>query len=373
MYQVIPDKDNLESNLKEVMKSTPQYPLLGYTLIASLDSATEISHDDLLQIATPLGFGSVIPPQPEPPKIIQRAMTAFLKEVKSGEDDSIKLEDDSKALLRKIKTEDRDRIIFALVQEKTLLEHLGLDYLTDLRIFFVRGKPATKTTPEEAPTLVATMGDPRLVGKIDPLSYTPTAQEEEIRSAIQRWYDHYSRIYKSEELSRWINEIIEHPDYVGGKLMRSAGGVHLVLYDKREVIIRLKQLIEQDLPTTSGSSTSRLVHIPVINEPHSQAQVAETTHDAFMQKLEAFEKNLAPIIAANQTSVSIKPKWMEDRINQYTQLQDELKVYDMLLGVRRKEIEGRLERLSETARGLISAYAKAKNEKKVQPGSEEKG
>jgi hypothetical protein len=114
------------------------------------------------------------------------------------------------------------------------------------------------------------------------------------------------------------------------------------------------------------------VHIPVIIEPHSQAQVAETTHDAFMQKLEAFEKNLAPIIASNQTSVSIKPKWMEDRINQYTQLQDELKVYDMLLGVRRKEIEGRLERLSETARGLISAYAKAKNEKKAQPGSEGK-
>src|SRR6266700_442600 len=101
MYQVIPDEENFESNLKEVMESTSQYPLLGYTLIASLDSATEINHGDLLALATPLGFGSVIPPRPEPPKIIQRAMTAFLKEVKSGANDAIELEDDSKALLRK--------------------------------------------------------------------------------------------------------------------------------------------------------------------------------------------------------------------------------------------------------------------------------
>jgi hypothetical protein len=373
MYQVMPDENNLEANLKEVMEATPQFPLLGYTVIATLDSAVEISHVDLLAIATPLGFAVITPPQAEPAKIIQRAMTAFLKDVKSGENDAITLDDEGKALLRKIKTPDKDRVIFALVQEKTLLEHLGLDYLTDLRVFFLKGKPGKPGEPEEPPMLVATMGDPKLVGKIDPLTYSANAQEEEIRTGIQRWYDYYSQIYKSDELSRWINAIIEHIDLLAGKRMRDAGGVHFVRYDKRPELIRLKQLIEKDLPTTTGMNTSRLIHIPIISEPHSQAQVSITTHDAFLQKLEAFEKNMAPIITANTGSnVSIKPKWMEERITQYTQLQDELKLYDMLLGARRKEIEERLGRLSETAKGLISAYSRAKAEKKTQATPEEK-
>ncbi len=373
MYQVMSsDEEKRERSLQEVKESTPRYPLLGYTVIATLDSNVEISHADLATIATPLGFGDVEPPQVEPPKVISRAMAAFLKEVKKGESDALSIDSEGKALLRRIKTPDKDRIILALVQEKTVLEELGLSYFTNLRVFYVKGKPATKTTAEVLPILIVTLGDPRIIGSIDPETYVMTGEERDIRDEIQAKVDYYLQVYKSEELSRWINAILEDQNHLAGKLMRSAGGVFFVLYEKRPQLIALKQLVEKDLPTTTGITTSRLTHIPIINEDSSVAQVQQTTVDAFDQKMAALEKNMQAIKEAPRTG-GIKGKWMEERIKQYQAMQDELKLYDMLLGVRRKEIEKRLQTLEADARQLISDYAAEKAAKKAEKAKAEEG
>ena len=58
--------------------------LLGYTVIASVDSKIEISHEDLLTLTTPLGLGGHTPPKVEANTYVKRAMLAWLKELAQG-------------------------------------------------------------------------------------------------------------------------------------------------------------------------------------------------------------------------------------------------------------------------------------------------
>src|SRR5438876_10373026 len=104
-------------------------------------------------------------------------MRAWLKELaKGGEAISLAEEEDgrkAKSLVRQIKTPDKQTIILALVKENINLEELGLEYLTNLRVFFIRPKAHS----DEPGTVNLTLTPS---GQTNPRIYVPTLQEERL-------------------------------------------------------------------------------------------------------------------------------------------------------------------------------------------------
>ncbi len=356
----------------EIKESSAQFPILGYTVIASLDTKSEISHDRLLQLITPLGFGNFLPPQVEPPTYFQRAIAAWIKELKNSAIPAALIDDDGKSLVRRIKGPDSDVLIFALVKENVDLAALGLSYLTNLRVFFVK-PPRVKEGEQPQPgTLTLTLTPS---GATDPRTYCPNAQEAALLSNLQKWVDHYAVTYKSSELSRMVNDIIES---MGAARMRLSGGVHFVPYAQRDNLARLKQLVEVSLPTsTGGKSSSTLMHLPIIDEENSREQVSGSAHSAFVQRVDSYEENMRRFLLAHETVEGRKPKpikkkYMEERIAQYEEMKAELEIYDMLLGTRRQEIESRVSALEEQALALIGLYGQsiANQDDEEQPAEE---
>lgn len=340
----------------EIKESTEQFSLLGYTVIASLDTKSEVNHDRLLQLITPLGFGMFLPPQVEPPTYFQRAIAAWIKELKTSAIPAALLDEDGKSLVRRIKGPDSDVLIFALVKENVDLAALGLSYLINLRVFFVKPPKAQEGEQPQPGTLTLTLTPS---GATDPRTYHPNAQEATLLHSLQKWVDYYSVTYKSSELSRMVNDIIES---MGAARLRLSGGVHFVPYAQRDNLARLKQLVEVSLPTsTGGKSSSTLLHVPVIDEANSREQISGSAHSAFVQRVDAYEENMRRFLLAHETIDGHKPKpikrkYMEERISQYEEMKAELEIYDMLLGTRRQEIENRVSALEEQALKLIGIY-----------------
>jgi hypothetical protein len=324
--------------------------LLGYTVIASLDSRTEISHPDLLQLTTPLGFGGYAPPQVEPNTYIKRAIMAWLKELAKGEN-GISLEEEeegrkAKSLVRQIKTPDKQVIILALVKENINLEELGLEYLTNLRVFFVRPKPHTED--EGILTLTLTPS-----GQTDPRTYYPTQKEQDLLDSLQRHVTYYKGVYKSLELRRMINQIIEGMQSTN---MRPNGGVSFIPYFKRDTLVLLKQLME-GLQRQPGGDKTSLLHIPIIDEENSKRQLAGASHDAFMQRVVAHKEAMTRFVAQNRKR-GIRLDNMQARIADYQELRAQLDVYTGLLDVRLDEVRVEVDTLERQAQELIGLYAK---------------
>jgi hypothetical protein len=357
----------------EIKESTEQFPILGYTVIASLDTKSEVNHDQLLQLITPLGFGMFLPPQVEPPTYFQRAIAAWIKELKNSAIPASIIDEEGKSLVRRIKGPDKDTLIFALVKENVDLAALGLSYLINLRVFFVKPPKAAEGEQPQPGTLTLTLTPS---GATDPRTYRPNTQETALLQSLQKWVDYYAATYKSSELSRMVNDIIES---MGAARMRLSGGVHFVPYAQRDSLARLKQLVEVSLPTsTGGKSTSTLMHVPVIDEENSREQISGSAHSSFVQRVDSYEENMRRFLLAHETIEGQKPKlikrkYMEERISQYEEIKAELELYDMLLGTRRQEIESRVSALEEQALKLIGLYGQtaASQDGEEQPAEEE--
>lgn len=325
--------------------------LLGYTVIAGVDSKIEVSHEDLLSLTTPLGFGSHTPPQVEPNTYIKRAMVSWLKELAQGGTLNPFEEDEEegrkpKSLVRQIKTPDRQTIILALVKENINLAELGLEYLTNLRVFYIRPKPHSDEPGHLTLTLTPS-------GQTDPRSYIPTLEEEQLLDSLRRHVTHYQSTYKSLELRRMIVSIIESMQSTN---MRPKGGVYFVPSFKRDQLVALKQLMEE-LQAKPGGEKTTLLHIPVIDEENSKRQLAGASHDAFMQKVSAYKEAMIRFVAQNRKR-GIRLDNMQVKLAEYQDLKAQLEVYTGLLDVRLDEVKAEVEVLEQQAQELIGLYAK---------------
>jgi hypothetical protein len=362
-----------------VLESTSDMPILGYTVVSHLDSHLEVSFADLAQTVTPIGFGAddLKPPTPEPRTYVRRAITAWLKEIaQSGAGLPIQLieEDEEghqkKPLVREIKGRDKSTIVLGLVRENIDLDELGLSYLTNLRVFYL--KPDRDQPAGTPGTLALTLTER---GATDPRNYTPNSQEMALLAGLQKHVDHYREHYKSAELARMVKKIIESMASVN---VRPSGGVYFVPYANRDKLIRLKELIEQTLPSVSGENTSRLMHIPVLDEPTSREQISAAAEQTFTAKTDALEelfnrvkenaeKNRALTEGEKKQRKfyprSIRKEHMLNRIAEMDELQQEMKLYRQFLGVQVSELEAKIQEMEQQALELIGMTATIEREK----------
>lgn len=346
--------------MDEIKESTATMPLLGYTVIASLDSSLEVSFADLQQTLMPLGFGSddLLPPAPEPRTYVRRAITAWIKEMaQEGTGTTVDLfeEDETghktKPLVREVKIRDKAQIVLALVSENVDLAAMGLSYLTNLRVFYV--KPKKDKDGQETPGVLNLTLTPS--GATDAHTHVPDDQEQTLLDGLQKHIEHYAETYKTQELTRMVKKIIES---MNATTMRPSGGVYFVPYQHRDQLARLKTLVEQNLTAPTGKTTSTLMHLPVVDEANTKAQVSRSAHQTFVSKAYAFEVDMQRFLnnPANRQR-GIHKNLMEKRIEDMEAVKNELDLYGKLLGVQREEIAAKLDKMEDQARELINLYA----------------
>ncbi len=336
-----------------IKEATDDFKLLGYTVIASVDKKLEVTRTDLQTVTTPLGFAHCSPPQVEPNTFVKRAITAWLRELaKNGTGAGILDEEEegrkARPLVRQIKTPNKRVIILALVKENINLEELGLEYLTNLRVFYVRADPTKEEKEEPILTLTLTAS-----GATNPATYIPNTREADHLAGLKTHVDYYAQVYKSGEISRMVTDIIEGMNATN---MRSGGGVYFVPYSQRDRLIRLKTLLEESLPTIANTSGGTLLHIPIVDEENSKQQIAGSAHSAFVQKVTAQKEALQRYITHNRKR-GIRVESLQAKMDEYESLRAELDLYYQLLGLRREELETELQTLEQQAQELISLYA----------------
>lgn len=339
---------------KEVKVSTSKFPILGYTVVASMDSHLEVDKASLATITTPLGFGSFTPPEVEPKTYIKRAIVKWLKELASSEAGQkliAEFEDESgnkqKRLVRPIKCRDKNMLALALVLEAVNLDELGLTYLSKVRIFHHKEQGQT-------PTLMLTLTER---GIPDPSTYYPSTLESQLLNELQRHVLYYQDTYKASELNRMIQDIVQHG--LNATPIRAQGGAYFVPYERRDRLVRLKELLEKSLPSTTGENTSSLLHIPIFddNEGNSKEQVQGTAYAGLMAKAKAFQTKMNRFLTENKKGVGKKS--MERRLMAHAELRAELDLYKNLLGTQIEEVEAAVDGLDEKVQELINKRAEA--------------
>src|SRR5579859_2193690 len=155
----------------DVIESDSQeFPLLGYTVIAAVNGVAA-SHDELSRLLAAFGFEKYLAGLPEARTALRRAMRAWLQELSGSRDDHLILgghevdsdQGRSRQLIREIAG--AQLITMALVAENVDLAHLGLSYLTNLRVFFDRSSAqlylTTTPTGQPDPLQLAVQSSPR--------------------------------------------------------------------------------------------------------------------------------------------------------------------------------------------------------------------
>jgi hypothetical protein len=222
-------------DLNGVEASSPQFPLIGYTVFWRL-AGIRVSHPDLERALQTTGFEKHLPDPPTPRVALRRALAEWIKakqqiarnlQLRQGDED----QDESgggrrRTLIRVINRAGSEHLVYALVAEDIDFSVLGLSYGTALRILL------HKKTGEMICTTDAE-------GVID-------AQRESRRvtDELAPYWRQYRDLFIARDLFEMMREIINGMSAVS---LRQAGGVYFVPSSERDSLLRLRQLIT-DIP-----------------------------------------------------------------------------------------------------------------------------
>jgi hypothetical protein len=323
------------------------FPLLGYTVVPSL-KGIEVEQAKALQILTPLGLAHFLPGLPETATALRRAVRRWMRELANKD---LGVDADDKILLRDITRGSKSQILaLALVVENSDLQSWGLSYLTNTRIFYNKQTDMLSLTRSAS-------------GQ----SLTTAQQDQDLLQKLEPHWHYYRTVYISADLGRMVARII---DNLGAFTMRKGGGAYNVLYQKRDELQTLKDLIELDLPAAPGeTNSSTLAALPVIDRPKTKQQMSQLAHRSFMSELTTLQKDLQRFIDQAQKTTTtkkgkvkhgkVKAESMIARLADYQAMKNKIQLYHETLGVRQEELLASLDSLSATARGLMEAATDA--------------
>jgi hypothetical protein len=240
----------------------------------------------------------------------------------------------------------------ALVAENVDLAHLGLSYLTNLRVFFdlSAGQLYLTTTP---------------TGQPDPLQFAlhSSARDQALLARLRPFWDQYRGLHTTSDIGRMIHAIIADLDATS---LRPGGGVSFVPYAQRPTLERLKHLIEQALPAAPGkSNVSTLLHLPVIDRPAVRTHMARVIHHSLLGEVTAMQKNLDRLVQQSHAATeqgrrgAIRPSTVANRLSEYRSMRAKVELYGEILGARQEQAIRALGELQLAARSLLDNAAEA--------------
>jgi hypothetical protein len=334
----------------EIAQASDEFPVLGYTVIATL-KGVEVRHDELLRLLTPPGLARYLPALPEPRTSLKRAIRAWLKELATAGPGWLAEEDDedlrTRRLVREISAARSPLLTLALVAENADLSELGLSYLTNLRVCLDRTTDTLNLTTTPA-------------GQ-DAVRQTALQDQALLAGLVPHWA-YYRDVHTGGDLGRMVHDIIAGLD---ASPMRAGGGVYFVPYAQRPALRALKHLLAA-LPAAPGQeNASSLVHLPILDRPAIKRQMAAIAHRSFMSELVALQKDLERFVQQAQAVTRsgkqgrIKSQSMVSRLADYQAMKARVALYGEMMEMRQQEILRGLEQLQTTARTLLETAAGA--------------
>jgi hypothetical protein len=343
----------------QVEPATDDFPLLGYTVVASL-GAIAVQHKQLQHVLAGLGFERYLPGRPEARTALRRAMRAWLKELAgpAAEAAGVGPDDEEGAprtrqLIREIVAPHTPLLTLALVAENIDLSQLGLSYLTNMRVFYDRSTDQLYLTTTPA-------------GQFDPsrLRLAISSRDQDLLDRLRPLWDYYRELHATSDLGRMIHAIIGDMEATA---LRPGGGVSFVPYRHRDRLQRLKVLVEQALPAEScdSLSTGTLLHLPVIDRPATRAHMARVVHQALLGEVGVLQNDLERLVEQAQSRKdkgrppTVRKATILHRLAEYRAMRDKLELYGEILGARQQEALHVLGQLQFTARTFLDTAAGA--------------
>jgi len=310
--------------------------LLGFTVVTTL-KGIEVNETDLLNTLRSLGLSQYMPGIPEPVTVLQRAARRWLREMSKAD---LGISDEEKTLFRKIQGGSEDILVFGLVVERRDLIEWGLDYLTNLRIFYNKQTDVISLRCDErGNNLLMTGSDRSLLSQLDP-----------------HW-NYYKRTYISSDLSRMVTNMVQSLDSTN---MKDRSGVYFVPVEKLGELQVIKDLIEEKLPAAPGSENrSFLAAFPVLDMPETKKQMANMAYRSLMAELEAlnqritrFTEQASKPTAAGKVSKAGRNAVLS-QLQNYKDMKIKIELYKEKLGIQQEELLAKLDGLQKTARSLL--------------------
>ena len=341
----------------QVEPSTDDFPLLGYTVIASLPELA-IEHNQLRHVLAALSFEQHLPGAPEPRTALRRAMRAWLKELAGPARKELGFEADdeegahrTRQLVREIVAPHTRVLTFAVVAENVDLAQLGLSYLTNLRVFYDRSTDQLYLTTTPTGHFDASL-----------ISVVSSARDLDLLDRLRPLWEHYRQLHVTADLGRMVQTIIADMEATA---LRPGGGVSFVPYRHREALQRLRVLVEQVLPAESSESSlpGTLLHLPVIDRPATRAHMARVIHQALLGEVGALQKELERIVEQAETRTDsgrpgkVRQSTVLHRLAEYRAMRSKVELYGEILGSRQQEALQVLVQLQQTARTLLDTSA----------------
>lgn len=320
---------------------TPQevgFPLLGYTTVATLKDI-EIQEADLLTLLVSLGMIQYMPGLPKTVTVLQRAVRRWLHEISKAD---IGIAEDEKILLRKIGGGKGEIIAFGLVVESRDLTEWGLDYLTNLRIFYDEATDSLALRCSSAGQDYQRMTGPDLA----------------LLSQIDPHWQYYKKLYTAADLTRMVQDIIADMDAAN---LKHSSGTYFVPVDKLAELQQMKELIEEKLPSTLGDvHKSSLSAFPMIDRPSTKKQLSNLAYNSLIADIEALEKNLSRFSEQKESTTpkrgkpaTVRKETVLERLRQYKAMKAKVMLYNEKMGIRQDELISRLATLEKAARSLV--------------------
>lgn len=310
--------------------------LLGYTCLWRLDGLN-IQHRDLAPLMDSRNLGRFLPSAPSPIVGMRRALTAWARDrvehhtlgLLSDEEEA---RYDKAPLVETLTHRDKEWAVFALVGKRVKLDVDGIDYSTLLRI---------KIHKQTGQWMVSLEAEGSMDGTG---SASHSDREATVAEELTPYWEQYRALHLSRDLSRMLRDITSASASLNGLLKQ--GGVYFVPRGREEHLEPCADLIAA-ISARPGSGQGVFLMLGVPDSTAVRGQLGVQAHREIMADMEELGEEITGLLA-NKTT---RPDTIGERLNQWSKLADKVGLYVEVLGMRREDVEAKL----EATRALIAA------------------
>ncbi len=312
--------------------------LLGYTASWSV-SGLLVDRARLKEALTLCGLAEYLPKRPPTLRRVMRRTIYEWANQRVGsaafDENDLRESNGRKQLVREIKARADERglappIVYALVEELSLGQRLGLQYATAYRF---RYDPALPGVGDEA----SNQGQLSVLvaGAADALG--AAAERERVLGEIQPIWEKHKNLYNGADLSALLIEIVRG---ASGISVESGSGVWYLPVRAAALIDRLERLVGM---LTSGDAAAHFRVHENIDWPRTRAAIADAALDDLLAEVRGAAARMGDYEEANKKNPgSVKPTTMAGFVDELLGIQAKAKVYVETVGLRDDRVEREL-------------------------------
>jgi hypothetical protein len=321
-------------------------PLLGYTVAWDLDGSEQISYSALSEALIVAGFADYDPGLPSEKANLQRAISAWVKDMRNASASS-KSDGSTKetSLIRKIDDQALQSTTWAVLLERADLVDMALDHQTTIRVSL------EKTSKAE-----------REAGKRSAMSVSASArgsvlqqQSEAMTQQLVQYWQRYQDTYTVGSLSGLLTTLVKA---MRGSSLRSGGGMYVVPASEHEALARLQQFV-QSLP-----GSNMLLLLPIVDDEAARVQLANGLYKSLVNELDVLANDMQRL----ETGKPRGARALEDRIAGFMAVKEKAQQFSSAMADRIADIDARVQTLTSAARAMLDAPEQQPEE---QPASED--